>query len=73
MTKAMITRIKVNILKRMNEYVLNVVSDEELIMSWLVCGVPDDADEEDYLFIAEDKELWNDCCKIFSKICSYKH
>ena len=35
---------------------------------WLMCGVPDGADDIDYKEIAEDDELWLECVNTFAKV-----
>ena len=35
---------------------------------WLSCGVPDEASEEDYSYIASDEELYKTCVRIFKRI-----
>ena len=67
MDKATI-EIRKNRLKKMNNYVLDVIGDEEETEFWLQMGVPDNASEEDYEFIAEDEEEYNRCCRVFSAI-----
>lgn len=58
---------KVEILKLMNKYVMNI-SDERAYHRWIVTGPPDCADESDFEFIADNKELFNHCCKMFGDI-----
>lgn len=53
-------------LKAMDEF-MHSVNDEELIDSWLTYGVPDEASEEDYRFIAEDEEAYEGCVRIFKR------
>lgn len=63
-----IIEIRKDTLKKMDSYVRNVVGDEEETEFWLQMGVPDNANEEDYEFIAEDEEEYNRCCRVFSAI-----
>ena len=54
-----LTILRMNILGGMNEYVLNHVEDEDLIVNdWFANGVPDGGDEDDLRSMAEDDELW---------------
>lgn len=55
-------------LEKMNNYVLDIVGDEEQTEFWFQMGVPDCATEEEYQFIAEDEEEYNRCCRVFSAI-----
>lgn len=68
MTKAELKQTKMNMLGAMHSIVMNEVNDEELQMWWLEECVPNQPTEEDFEFIAEDIELWVDCCRIFGKI-----
>lgn len=60
--------IKVKLLKDMDEYIRFHVDDEEEFDCWLMCGVPDMADHQDYEDIAEDEDLWLDVIKTFAKL-----
>ncbi len=57
---------RVEQLKAMDDF-MHSVNDEELIDSWLTYGVPDEASEEDYRFIAEDDEAYKECVEIFKR------
>lgn len=52
-------QLRVNQLKAMDEFV-HSINNEELMEDWLSCGVPDEASEEDYSYIACDEELGAD-------------
>lgn len=54
-------------LKRMDRMVRNF-NDEELVMDWLMVGVPDEASEDDYEFIASDINEYNEICAIFVRL-----
>lgn len=56
---------KINALKEMNTYVIEKIGDEDIIDYWLTYGVPDNADEDDYLFIVDDWDNWIDVLKVF--------
>lgn len=58
---------RVGLLKGMHEYVLGHISDEEAYMTWILL-VPDEPDEEDFQNIAEDDELWEESCELFSRV-----
>ena len=55
-------------LKKMDKYIRENVSDEESIEWWLTIGVPDNASQEDFEFIAQDDELFNTCNRVFSSL-----
>lgn len=55
-------------LKKMDKYIRENVSDEDSIIWWLTIGVPDNASQEDFEFIAQDDELFNTCCRAFSSL-----
>lgn len=67
MTKNELKTLKMNILGGMNEYILNL-NDEDAIEPWLMCGVPDDATEDDLEYIADDYEEWVDIVNLFARI-----
>lgn len=52
-------KLRINQLKAMDEFV-HSINNEELMEDWLSCGVPDEASEEDYSYIANDKKLGAD-------------
>ena len=50
---------------RIMDAFIHSVNNEELIDSWLTYGVPDEASEDDYRFIAKDDEAYKECVRIF--------
>ena len=66
-TKVEMTQLKMNLLGGMASYIEGL-GDEELLEKWYQGGVPDGADETDLKEIAEDLELWTDCCTLFGKL-----
>lgn len=66
MSEALI-ELRANQLKVMDEFA-HSVNNEELMEDWLSCGVPDEASEEDYSYIAADDELYKTCVRIFKRI-----
>lgn len=60
-------QLRTNQLKAMDEFV-HSINNEELVEDWLSCGVPDEASEEDYSYIASDEELYKTCVRIFKRI-----
>lgn len=69
-TKAEIVEHRIYLAKEMDKFIKNRIDDENIIDCWLMCGVPDGADEIDYREIAEDDELWLDVVKEFGRCCT---
>lgn len=59
--------MRINFLKQMHEYIQFHINDENVYMIWILI-VPDDPQEDDFKFIAEDEELWTSACTTFGKI-----
>ena len=51
-------------LKAMHELMM-CANDEEIYMSWIALGVPDCPSEDDFEYIAENDEEYNDCFNLF--------
>ena len=66
MSEALI-QLRINQLKAMDDFV-HSINNEELIEDWFSCGVPVEASEEDYSYIASDEELYRTCVRIFKRI-----
>ena len=58
-------------LKAMHEVMINA-NDENIYMSWISCGVPDCPREDDYEFIAEDNEEYNEVIDLFVELVQRK-
>lgn len=54
-------------LKTLNKYIIGI-GDEEIWMDWITLGVPDEATEDDYLFIAKDDKIWHETCELFNEL-----
>ena len=54
-------------LKAMHELMRNA-NDEEIYMTWIVTGVPDEPSEDDFNYIACDDELYNECFALFVEL-----
>lgn len=61
-------KTRIAILETMHEFVINKFNDEENIMEWLTYGVPDCPNENDYEFIAESEENFNETVDLFQKL-----
>lgn len=66
------TKIRIKLLKEMNDYILDVIGDEDAYDYWITVGVPDAPSEEDYKFIAENDNEWLDTVKVFAQCCGYE-
>ena len=53
-------------LKSMDEFICND-GDESIWFAWISVGVPDGAQEDDYEYIADNKDLWDDCWDFFER------
>lgn len=63
------TKFRVEQLKAA-ESLMRLCSDEDMFESWLVLGIPDEADESDYIEIAEDDEAYNEILDLLVKLVS---
>ena len=63
--------LRVKQLKAMHSLMCNA-NDENIYMSWICCGVPDCPQDDDFEYIAEDDELYNETCDLFIKLVSNK-
>lgn len=61
-----IIKLRVKILKEMNEYIFNEIGDEDIIDHWLMFGMPDDSEDDDFLMVARDEESWNSVVETFA-------
>lgn len=59
--------MNIELLKAMDT-VVSYLNDEEAIEPWLMCGVPDGADHDDYEDIASDDELMDLACATFGRV-----
>lgn len=58
---------RIELLKGMNQYIIDL-GDEEVYETWFSLGVPDEATDDDYEFIAEDIEEWVYICQLFGRL-----
>lgn len=64
-------KARVSQLKAMHELMLDA-NDEDIYMTWIITGVPDEPDEGDFEFIAEDDATYNECFDLFVKLIAYE-
>lgn len=55
-------------LEAMNNYILNVIGDEDATMRWWEEGIPDEANDDIYTSIAENNDLWTSVAYNFAQI-----
>lgn len=70
MSRAELVECRINLLKQMDEYICDAIGDEEIWEIWIAVGVPDEARDEDYAFIAEDDEMWKGVCVAFGHLAA---
>jgi len=59
-------------LKAMHEVMKNA-NDENIYMSWVTYGVPDCPNEDDFEYIAEDNDSYNEICDLFVELVSKRN
>ena len=62
-------RIRKNLLRQMDTFIRENISEDVVIDVWLACGLEDGWDEEILTEYASTDELWNDCINAFRKCC----
>lgn len=62
-----IQKTKVELLKGMNSYMLQL-GNETLLGAWFLTGIPDCPDEEDFEFFATDDDEWNYIVRLFGRL-----
>ena len=60
--------LKANLLGGMNDYILNEIGDEEIFDTWFALGVPDGADEDELISIAQDDAEFRRICGVFGSL-----
>ena len=58
-------QMRLEIVKAMHKYVYDISNEEEYYEIWCRYAVPDGADEDDFIEIANDKELFKETVKTF--------
>ena len=67
MTKSETLQLRIKELKAMHETMLHLNNDGAYF-DWIVLGVPDEPNEDDFESIAESDEEFKDCTKWFLKV-----
>lgn len=60
-------RTRKHLLKEMDVYIKKL-GDEDIWLQWIEEGVPDEATEEDYNFIAGNDATWRETCELFGNL-----
>ena len=68
MTKKGMIILRANILGGFDDYIRDVIGDDDLTDWWNNYGVPDGANEADLMELAEDNEFWKFICEQFGNI-----
>ena len=62
---------RINQLKAMHT-LMTEANDENIYMHWATLAVPDCPSEDDFEYIAQDEELYNECFDLFVKLIALK-
>ena len=57
--------LRMNILGGFDNYIRNVIGDDDITDAWNIEGIPDGADEIDFMEIAENDAEWARICSVF--------
>ena len=60
--------LRANIIGGMDDYIRNVLGDDDITNYWNTHGIEDGVDEDTLMEVAEDDELWEDICFVFGKL-----
>ena len=63
-----ITKMRAVLLRQMDDFVREHCDDEDLFMYWLMDGVPDGADDEMLLDLAQIDSCWLNVVNAFGKM-----
>lgn len=59
---------RIELLKGMNQYIIDLGDEEVVYEAWFSLGVPDEATDDDYECIAEDVDEWRFICQLFGRL-----
>ena len=60
-------KTRVELLKGMHNDIVNL-GDESIYGAWILTGIPDSPDEDDFRFFATDNEEWGYICRLFARL-----
>ena len=70
LSRKVLIGLRVGFLRMMDDYVREVIGDDDICVNvWFAEGVPDGSDEDDLISIAEDDDLWVECVECFARCC----
>ena len=58
---------RINLLKAMHTIMIHM-NIEDAYWAWVELGVPDEPSENDFIFIASDKESFDECTEHFTRV-----
>ena len=67
MTRYELNVLKANLLGGFDEYIRSI-NDENAYDTWAMVGVPDGADEDELMSIAEDSANFAEICGVFGRL-----
>ena len=62
-----LTKTRAKMLEEMNKYIYDKIGDEDIIDYWLMYGMPDDSEDDDFLDCAESDDIWLSLVDTFAK------
>ena len=62
-------RIRKHLLKQMDTFIREIISEDVVIADWLACGLEDGWNDEILTEYASTDGLWNDCINAGRKCC----
>ena len=62
-------RIRKNLLRQMDTFIRENISENVVIDVWLVCGLEDGWDDDILTEYASDEDLWLSCVNAFKACC----
>jgi len=66
-TKEEMYETRFNLAHQMHDYIMNL-GDEEAYETWITYAIPDEPDEEDFEYYAENKLQFKSLCLIFGDL-----
>ncbi len=64
-------KTRVELLKGMHAYIISL-GDESIYGTWILTGIPDCPNEEDFEFFATDNDEWNHIVRLFGRLTDEK-
>lgn len=67
MTRLELIKTRRQLAEQMNNFVIEL-GDEDILDIWNTEGIPDEPQEEDYEFFANNDNEWNELCKLLGRL-----